>query len=161
MSYKVDLDLDGKTFEVLRCLCRCEQKFDNSGTPSSGVSGGALSLLIAGTSEDTFASWISDPQKTMDGTITFSVQDSPYKKIEFKSAYITKLNESFNAEGEFDNNPLERTSTKFADDMANEFIFEQVLHYQNRLRMSYIMQCTISAEVITIDGVEHDNHWAS
>ena len=83
MSYKVSLDLDGTNFEVLRCLCKYEQNFDKNGTPTSSVRGGQLSLLIAGNAEDTFSAWMSDSKQTRDGTINFTVQDSPYKKIEF------------------------------------------------------------------------------
>jgi hypothetical protein len=158
MSYKVSLDLDGTNFEVLRCLCKCEQNFDKNGTPTSSVRGGQLSLLIAGNAEDTFSAWMSDSKQTRDGTINFTVQDSPYKKIEFKDAYIVKLHESFNDDGAFDFERLERATGSFPD-TAEEFLYEQMLHYQRRMGISYLMQCTIAAEKITIDGVDHDNHW--
>lgn len=158
MSYKVSLDLDGTNFEVLRCLCKCEQNFDKNGTPTSSVRGGQLSLLIAGNAEDTFSAWMSDTKQTRDGTINFSVQDSPYKKIEFKDAYIVKLHESFNDDGAFDFERLERATGTFPDP-SEEYLYEQILHYQRRMGISYLMQCTIAAEKITIDGVDHDNHW--
>jgi hypothetical protein len=159
MSNKVTLDLDGKSFEVLRCLCKCEQQSDKNGSPSSGVVGGYISLLMAGSAEDTFASWMSDPQQTKDGTIDFSVQDSSFKKIEFKKAFIVKLHESFNGEAQFDLDRLERTTTQTSEDPAEQYIYEQILHYQSRTGTSYVMQCTISAEKISIDGVDHDNNW--
>lgn len=159
MANKVTLDLDGTTFEVLRCLCKCEQKSDQKGNPSSGVVGGYLSLLMAGSADDTFASWMSDPQQAKDGTINFSVDDSSFKKIEFKNAFIVKLHESFNGEGNFDLNRMESGGTQSFDDPAEEFIYEQILYYQSRTNTSYIMQCTISAEKISIDGVDHDNNW--
>jgi len=34
MASAVTLDLDGKSFDVLKCLCKCEQKFDQHGGPA-------------------------------------------------------------------------------------------------------------------------------
>ena len=66
MASSVSLDLDGKTFEVLKCLCRCEQQFDQNGDAASGVAGGSISLLIAGSADDDFASWMCDYNQPKD-----------------------------------------------------------------------------------------------
>src|ERR1700730_4135917 len=98
MASAVTLDLDGKSFDVLKCLCKCEQKFDQNGNPAGGVVGGNLSLLLAGSADDDFATWICNPLQTKDGKITFSIDGSSFKKIEFKNAYVVKLHESFHGE---------------------------------------------------------------
>jgi len=157
MASAVTLDLDGKSFDVLKCLCKCEQKFDQHGGPASGVAGGNLSLLLAGTAEDDFATWICDPLQTKDGTITFFIDGSSFKKIEFKNAFMIKMHESFHAEGVPNLNRWDRF-TEF-DNISENFIYEEVLDYHQRSGMSYMMQCSISAEKISIDGVDHDNHW--
>ena len=157
MASTVTLDLEDKSFEVLKCLCRCEQKYDQNGSPASGVSGGNLSLLLAGTGDDDFASWIVDPGQTKSGTITFSIDGSSFKKIEFENAFIVKLHESFRAEGRQNLNRWDRYTV--FDNMAENFIYEQVLDYQQRSGINYMIQCSISAGKISIDGVDHDNNW--
>ena len=157
MASSVCLDLNGKTFQVLKCLCKCEQQFDQNGNAASGVAGGSISLLLAGSAEDDFASWICDYTQPKDGTITFSIDDSSFKKIEFKNGFLVKLHESFHGEGQPSLNRWDRF-TEF-DDIMENFIYEEVLDYQQRSGMSYMMQCSISAEKISIDGVDHDNHW--
>lgn len=157
MASKVNLDMDGKTFSVLKCLCKCDQQFDQNGNPASGVSGGKISLLLPGTEDDDFASWMCDFSRPKDGTITFSIDDSSFKKIEFKNAFLVKLHESFHGEGQPNLNRWDRMAE--FDDVAEDFIYEEVLDYMQRSGISYMVQCSISAEKITIDGVDHDNGW--
>jgi hypothetical protein len=156
MASTVSLDLDGNTFQVLKCLCKCEQGFDQNGNPSTGVSAGSISLLLEGSGEDDFAGWICD-QQAKDGTVTFSIDDSSFKKIEFKNGYLVKLHESFHGEGEVNLNRWDRF-TEF-DSIAENYIYEEVTNYQQRSGISYIVQCSISAEKVSIDGVDHDNQW--
>jgi hypothetical protein len=157
MASEVSLDLDDKTFKVLKCLCKTEQKFDQNGNPASGVRGGEISLLIEGNEDDTLASWICNFRKTKDGKINFSIDGSSFKKIEFKNAFLVKMHESFQAEGNIKLNRWDRF-TEF-DNISENFIYEEVLDYQQRSQVSYLVQCSISAEKISIDGVDHDNHW--
>jgi hypothetical protein len=156
MASEVLLDLEGKSFKVLKCLCRCEQKFDQNGSPASGVKGGIISLLVAGSSEEDFAKWIFEKQSRQ-GKLTFSIDGSSFKKIEFENGFLVKLHESFHGESVSILNRWDRF-TEF-DDIAENFIYEEVLDYKQRSGMSYMMQCSISAEKISIDGVDHDNHW--
>ncbi len=156
MASTVSLDLDGNTFQVLKCLCKCDQQFDQNGNPASGVAGGKISLLLEGSAEDDFASWMCD-QQPKDGTITFSIDDSSFKKIEFKNGFLVKMHESFHSENVVKLNRWDRF-TEF-DDVAENYIYEEVLDYQQRSGISYMVQCSISAEKVTIDGVDHDNHW--
>jgi hypothetical protein len=157
MASSVTLELEDKSFEVLKCLCKCDQKFDQNGSPASGVSGGSISLLLAGTGEDDFASWIVDPTQTKSGTITFFIDGSSFKKIEFQNAFIVKLHESFYSEGRAILNRSDRYTV--FHDVNENFIYEQVLDYQQRSGINYMIQCSISAGKISIDGVDHDNNW--
>jgi hypothetical protein len=156
MASTVSLDLDGKTFQVLKCLCKTEQEFDQSGNPASAVNGGKISLMLAGSSDDDFASWMCD-QQPKDGTITFSIDDSSFKKIEFKNGFLVKLHESFHAEGVPKHDRFDRL-TEF-DDIAENYLYDEVIDYQERSGLSYLVQCSISAEKVSIDGVDHDNNW--
>jgi hypothetical protein len=156
MASTVSLDLDGKTFQVLKCLCKTEQQFDQNGNPASAVNGGKISLMLEGGPDDDFASWMCD-QQPKDGTITFSIDDSSFKKIEFKNGYLVKLHESFHAEGVAKHDRWDRL-TEY-DDIAENYLYDEVLDYQDRSGLSYLMQCSISAEKVSIDGVDHDNNW--
>jgi hypothetical protein len=156
MASEVNLDLDGKTFKILKCMCSCEQKFDQNGSPASGVTGGNISLLVEGSAEDDFAGWICDKQPK-DGKVTFSIDGSSFKKIEFKNGFLVKLHESFHGDGVPTLNRWDRF-TEF-DNISENFIYEEVLDYKQRSKMNYLTQCTISAEKVSIDGVDHDNHW--
>jgi hypothetical protein len=157
MSFKADLDLNGKTFEVLEFKSQLEQKYDQKGKPTSGVKGGSFYLIIAGTPEDTFAAWITDPTKKNDGTITMYRidQNSKFKEYKFTGAYITRLIESFIIDDDINLQGRALHSTI----PAVQEVYEKVLSFQQRTQMSYIMYCEISAEKVTIDGVDHDNKW--
>jgi len=156
MASAVSLDLDGKTFRILKCLCKTEQKFDQTGSPASGVRGGSISLLMEGTGDDDFASWMCD-QQPKDGTINFSIDDSSFKKIEFKNGFLVKMHESFHAEGVPAHDRFDRL-TEF-DDIAENYMYDEIIDYQGRSKLGYLMQCSISAEKVSIDGVDHDNQW--
>jgi hypothetical protein len=157
MAYDISLDLDGKSFVVLKCLCKCNQKFDQNGNPASGVMGGKISLLLEGTADDDLANWMCKYRDKKDGKISFLIDDKSFKKIEFKNAFLVKLHESFHGEGRQSMNRSDRL-TEFYD-IDEDFIYEEVLNYQQRSGLNYMVQCSISAEKISIDGVDHDNHW--
>jgi hypothetical protein len=156
MASTVSLDLDGKTFKVLKCLCKTEQQFDQTGSPASGVTGGSVSLLMEGSADDDFASWMCDKQPK-DGTINFSIDGASFKKIEFKNGFLVKMHESFHAEGAPKHDRFDRL-TEY-DDISENYMYDQIIDYQDRSKIGYMMQCSISAEKVSIDGVDHDNLW--
>jgi len=156
MSFKATLDLDGKTFEILEWSSELEQKMNTKGQPASGVKGGEMEMVLSGSSEGVFASWIIDPISKKDGTITLyrHDQDSKFKEIKFKGAYLINFTESFitpedsRAEG--------RVVYLIEKEQRR---YDWIMRFHARTSMSYVMFCRISAEIITIDGVEHDNQW--
>ncbi len=156
MASTVSLDLDGKTFRILKCLCKTAQQFDQTGSPASGVRGGSISLLMEGTADDDFASWMCE-QQPKDGTINFLIDDSSFKKIEFKNGFLVKMHESFHAEAVPKHDRFDRL-TEFGD-ITENYMYDQIIDYQRRSQLGYLMQCSISAEKVSIDGVDHDNQW--
>jgi hypothetical protein len=156
MGATVSLDLDGKKFSVLKCLCKTAQKFDQNGNPASAVTGGSISLLMEGTADDDFASWMCDKQPK-DGTISFSIDDSSFKKIEFKNGFLVKMHESFHAEGAPKHDRFDRLTVY--DDIEENYMYDEIIDYQDRSKLGYLMQCSISSEKVSIDGVDHDNQW--
>jgi len=157
MSFRADLSINGKTYEVLEFSSHLEQKYDNKGKPGSGVKGGQLIIIIAGTADDTFSSWAADPTKKNDGTVTLYRidQNSKFKEYKFSGAYITKLCESFIVDNDI--NSQDR-AIRFKSEEV-EHVYEKVMGFHQRTQMSYVMYCEISAGKVTIDGVDHDNKW--
>ncbi len=158
MASSVTLDLDGKTFEVIRCFSLVKQASDESGNPASGVIAGRLGLIMEGTTEDTFNKWMGDPQKSMDGKVTFSIDDSAFKKLEFKNGFLASFHEGFHGDGQPSIGFADSIST-FDTGSVEEYTYRDMESYHRRLGFSFLMSCTIVAEKISIDGVEHDNHW--
>lgn len=159
MSFKATIDVGGKSFELIHCESILDQKTDPGGRPSSGVHGGHIWIAVEGTDDDTFGSWITDPTKKQDGTITFYKidQDSKFKEIEFKGAYLTLMVESFITEEDVID--LARREGIHADVEEVQAAYDIMNEVQNRTKMSYIIVCRLSAEKIKIDGVDHDNKW--
>lgn len=159
MSFRATLDIDGKTFEILECSSEVVQKSDSRGRPTSGVNGGIITLFLAGTSDDTFANWIMDPTSRKDGTITFFRidQESKFKEIKFEGAYLTSLDESFITPEE--NLEELRVIVFYLHNTRDKRKYNRIFEFHSRTSMSYVMHCRLSAEKITIDGVEHDNQW--
>ncbi len=159
MSFKATISVGGKKFDLIYCDSKLEQKSDNSGRPASGVAGGILWLIMDGTDDDTFGTWATDPTKKQDGTITFYRidQDSKFKEIEFKGAYLTDLVESFIIEEDIGD--IFKTEYFIFNDAVRHEIYDLIKETQNRTGTSYVIFCRLSAEKIKIDGVEHDNKW--
>jgi hypothetical protein len=156
MSLNATIDVGGKTFPLVYCRSDLMQKADNTGRPSSGVHGGEIWIVIGGTADDTFGSWIADPTKKQDGTITL-FKDTKFKEIEFKGAYLTVMFESFIDEEDI-GDQARRTSFLYDSGIINHAL-NLAREVHNRTQMSYVIVCKISAEKIKIDGVPHDNKW--
>lgn len=167
MSFRAELCVAGKTYNVYSCNSRFRQPMGNNGRPSSGVHGGFITFTLEGTDDDALWDWIGDPVRKQDGTITFYRidQDSKFKEIEFKGAYAISLSESFcdasqvaelieTYEGTYS---FDATSDNdYTDRFYNAS--KQLISFHKRTRISYCMYFKISAERIKVDGVEHVNH---
>jgi hypothetical protein len=162
MSFKATIEVDSKTFDLMECTCKLQQKYDSSGKPASGIRGGILDLIMHGTDDDTFYSWMHDPTKKQDGKITiFRIdQGSKFKEIEFKNAYIISIAESFIEDEQIGYLDREHLINSLASDgLVNITVYQDVVACQTRTNSSYLIYCSISAEIVKIDGVEHNNKW--
>ncbi len=158
MSFKATLTIEGKSFDILEYRCLLEQQFDPKGRPASGVKGGDIDMILAGTADNTFSNWIVDPTSRKDGSITFFRidQNSKFKEIKFKGAYLIRLTESCitpPADSQIESRIIDNVINKGRE------TFDQIMRFHARTSMSYIIHCNLSAEKITIDGVDHDNQW--
>ena len=160
MSFKATISVGGKTFDLIYCDSQLEQEFDSNNRPISGVVGGRIRVILDGTDDDTFGSWACDPTKKQDGTITFYRinQNSKFKEIEFKGAYLMHLVESFIVDDDIED--VFRTEEYYyAHNEELRKSYELVRAIQRKTGTSYVIFCQLSAEKVKIDGLEHDNKW--
>jgi Hemolysin coregulated protein Hcp (TssD) len=166
MSFKCELKVADKTFEVIQCLLPVSQRRNQRGRPASGVRAEEIELILEGTDDGTLSTWMADPTKKQDGNITFFRidQDSRFKEIDFEGAYMMTLVEYFtvgNRTADFlgmqtDYFSPEVDDIEVADDALKKSL-NRLLYSQARTGMSYCTLVRISAERIKIDGVEHQN----
>jgi len=160
MSYKAVLSLGASDYDLIECTSVSKQSVDRKGRPVSGVRGGIIRMIVQGTDEETIAKWSVDKTKKMDGKITFYKiwdQDSKFREIEFKGAYVINFMESFVAdEDEWEMNDEDAIEY---DNPVRQRENKRLIGLHKLLRMNYLFMIWISAEKFTIDGIEHDNNW--
>lgn len=140
MSFKVNLEVNGITYELLNFEYKMFQETDASGRPSSVVRGGKLTVSLESTASTVFADAMADSFSRLEGKIIFLKRDTnaALKTIEFKEAYVVEYSESFSGGGV-------TGSTKF--DTAND---------QNPT----IETITFSAKTLIIGSTEFNKQWA-
>ena len=102
MSFKAQLKLGGKNFDVLHCDYAFTRDVDPKGRPSSGIYGGSVNLRIESTDDTSvLESMINNVYKAQSGTITFQKrdEDAKMKELTFEEGYIVAYNESLDVVG--------------------------------------------------------------
>ncbi len=107
MSFKAQLNIGGKKFDVLHCSYTLRRDVDPKGRPSSGVYGGTVQLEIEST-EDTsvLESMINNTHKAQKGSVLFFKREesgAKMKELEFEDAYVIQYSEALDSVG---NNPM-------------------------------------------------------
>jgi hypothetical protein len=99
---------------------------------------------------------MTDPSQKKDGKIILyhNTQNTKYKTFEFKNAFLVSVNELFVQDEDI--LMLRRDQFRAKNDGV---IFEQMMDFQERTGHNFLVRCALSAEKITIDGVDHDNKW--
>jgi len=156
MSYKATLTIDNKTFHLLECISAARQKTDAKGKPVSGIRAGEIQFVVLGTEDDLIPSWATDKKKKYDGTIAMYQwdQQTKFREISFKNAYVVFFSESFVMDPQQDVMKLRH----FANDFQ-EAMMQTIHRMHEQFGSSYIFLVRISAEKITVDGIEHNNAW--
>ena len=100
MSFKVKLELDGKTYNVLSCRYELTQNRDKTGLPKGMPEGGEIHLRLESTGEPDFFKWMKDNNETKDGKIIYYRRDamSKLKELVFKKAFCVNFIEDFNSD---------------------------------------------------------------
>ena len=132
-SFSAELSIEGKTFPVLTASYGLYQTTDETGKPNSGVRTHLIQLQLSGSDDDTLTNWAVDPQKRVDGKITFFRIDeqSTFKELTFEQAYCVKY--------------TERVAPADTTDQL--------------LPGSYLIEIDISPAIVKIGSTKHDNQW--
>lgn len=132
-SFSAELSVDGKSFPVLTASYGLYQATDESGKPSSGVRTHLIQLQVVGSDDETLPDWAIDPQKRLDGKVTFLRidQESTFKELSFEQAYCVQYTER----------------------VAPADVVDQLSPG------SYLIDVGISPAVVKIGNTKHDNQW--
>ena len=132
-SFSAELSLDGKSFPVLTASYGLYQATDERGKPSSGVRTHLIQLRLTGSDDETLPDWAVDPQKRLDGKVTFLRIDeaSTFKELSFEQAYCVH----------------------YAEQVAPADMADQLLPG------SYLIDIGISPAIVKIGNTKHDNQW--
>jgi hypothetical protein len=101
MAFKATFTLDGTDYNVLSCSYYFYQNTGADGKPTSGVQGGQISLSVASSVSTALVEWMADPNKMLDGKVTFFLLDSEQvmKELDFTKGYCVSHSESFTNTG--------------------------------------------------------------
>ena len=110
MSFKLTLNVAGKTVNVLHCSYALKQETDASGRPSTVTRGGKITVTVESTGETTFIDWMVNNFERKDGKITFLKRDTDatMKELNFEEAYLVDYRENFDSANEL---PVTETFT--------------------------------------------------
>ncbi len=105
MSFKAQLKVAGKTYNVLNVSYGLFQETDATGRPSTITRGGKIDIVIEGTGATDLFEWMTNSFERKDGSVVFFKRDSEatLKELKFTEAYLVKHKEKFDSTGE---NPL-------------------------------------------------------
>lgn len=102
MSFKAQLKIGSKEFDVISVNYALHREVDGKGRPASIVYGGTINIGIESTDDTSIIeSMVNNQHKPLDGKITFkkSDEDAKMKELEFQKGYIVKFSESFDTVG--------------------------------------------------------------
>jgi hypothetical protein len=125
MSFRANLDFEGKTFDVIKCHYTIEREVDSKGRPSSNLYGGKVYITVESTTDVSLIEKMSTQFKPNAGTITFKKgdEDAKMKELKWENGYIVGYHEGIEIIGEI---PM---STEFVISAQKitigEAIFEQ------------------------------------
>ncbi|WP_338794262.1 type VI secretion system tube protein TssD [Bernardetia sp. MNP-M8] len=112
MSFKVNLEVGGRTYEVLNSFFELNQETDASGRPSAVVRGGKLTVSLESTSNTFFIENMIDNFTRLDGKLIYLKRDTnaKMKEVKFEEAYVVGYSETFSGGGVTGSNKFDNVS---------------------------------------------------
>ena len=102
MSFKAQLKIGSKEFDVISCNYALHREVDGKGRPASVVYGGTVDLIVESTDDTSvIESMVNNQHKPLNGTVTFkkSDEDAKLKELSFEKGYVVRFAESFDTIG--------------------------------------------------------------
>lgn len=93
--------LQGKDMDVISSYIEFNRKTDNKGRPVTNAIGGRITITIESTKETLILeAMVNSPSKTISGKVVYynTKDNSVFRVIEFKYAYIVYYKEVFNVD---------------------------------------------------------------
>lgn len=155
MSFSYKLHIEDKDFNLLALEYYFFQNHLDNGKPAGGVQGGRIRFLLEVQADTFFHGWMFDVKATHDGKITLNKTDeaSKFRQIDFTKAYLVSLAESFSVDTE----PA-LISANISPHLYA--VYQWITRQQDSVKKSYVLYCELSAAIITIDGISHNNYWS-
>ena len=90
-TYHTEMSIEGKSFPLLKCEYRFSQPINEIGKPIARPKSGLLEVYCLGTDDEILVDWATNPQKKLNGKITFyrPGQSAHFKELSFEEAYCT------------------------------------------------------------------------
>jgi Hemolysin coregulated protein Hcp (TssD) len=98
MSFKAQLKIGSKEFDVISCSYALHREVDGKGRPASVVYGGTVDLVVESTDDTSIIEgMVNNQHKPIDGTVTFkkSDEDAKLKELSWEKGYVVRFSESF------------------------------------------------------------------
>ncbi|UFH52057.1 type VI secretion system tube protein TssD [Spirosoma sp. KNUC1025] len=167
MSFKATLTVEGKSFDVLQCAHFLKQKSER-GKVTSGVRGGAITLILDSTEDELLGSWATSPTAKKSGEIVFERIDqrSALQKLEFEDAYAIFYFELMSSKAISDVSAiLDVSNDIFSFDVTEQNLLVErftdatrnILRFTDRTRNANCILLRLSAAKIKLDGIDHQN----
>ncbi len=102
MSFKAQLNLGSKKFDVLHCSYAFRRDVDGKGRPASIVYGGTIDFEVESTEDTTILeTMINNIYKPINGSVVFKKtdEDANMKELKFTDAYFTNYQEALDTIG--------------------------------------------------------------
>jgi hypothetical protein len=97
MSFEAELRLEGNAYRLNGLSLDISQEVDDLGRPASASRGGIIKMEMDTLKDEVIIDWVMDPNKQLNGSITFYRTDetAKLKEISFENAYCTELREKY------------------------------------------------------------------
>ncbi len=139
-SFNAKLEIEGKSFIVLRLDYKLFQDTDEAGKPTSKTKTEIIKFIVMASEDETFAGWATDATKQLDGKFVFYdlKGEAKFKEVAFEQAFCVEYHEHF---------------------MPQKFKLKELEIENVKGDIVYLFDIGISPSKLTVSGVTHDNGW--
>jgi hypothetical protein len=102
MSFRANLNFEGKDYDVIKCHYTIEREVDSKGRPSSNLYGGKVHIAVESTTDVSLIEKMATQFKPNTGSITFKKndEDAKMKELKWENGYIVDFKEGIQIVGD-------------------------------------------------------------